>query len=235
MSYRHTLEAAVESLHEIEDLIRSFPTDGKIPPIDLDLSLQKIRNLYELLIMLNKPAEAEVLRMEPVRESVGVLVSEKAPVEVPPAIELSPKVEPVMEPARVAPPEGPKPNHVPQSLTPKEPAEGKILSDRFRGRTTLHESLHHTTTKDNVTLSQARPVDNLMAAIGINDRFTFIRELFGNDTVFFEQTIRILNDAASFNDAYNYMIQNHDWDMDSDPVQLLLEIIRRKFITGRHE
>jgi hypothetical protein len=53
--------------------------------------------------------------------------------------------------------------------------------------------------------------------------------------VFFEQTIRILNDAASFNDAYNYMIQNHDWDMDSDPVQLLLEIIRRKFITGRHE
>jgi hypothetical protein len=188
--------------------------------------------------MLNKSvttATPEVLKMDPERESVSEPVAVAPPEEAPPAIELSPKVELVMEPAPVMPTEEPKSKLVPPPLITKEAAEGKILSDRFRGRTTLHETLHHASAKENVTLSQARPVDNLMTAIGINDRFTFIRELFGNDAVFFEQTIRILNDAASFNDAYNYMIQNHDWDMDSDPVQLLLEIIRRKFITGRHE
>ena len=84
-------------------------------------------------------------------------------------------------------------------------------------------------------MRSARPVGNLMAAIGINDRFTFIRELFNNDAPAFENTLNILNEATNFNDAYNYMIQHHDWDMDSDAVQLLLEIIRRKYITGRHE
>lgn len=219
MSYRHTLNAAIESLHEIEDLLQSFPTDGRISPIDLDLSLQKIRNLYELLLMLNHPVQA-------------------AP--VPPAVPEPEPVQPVVVPVtREERPEpvssAPTRDSIPPVPPRKETEEGKILSDRFRGRTTLHETLHHTAAKEGVTLAQARPVDNLMAAIGINDRFTFIRELFANDTQFFEQTIRILNDASSFNDAYNYMIQNHDWDMDSEPVQLLLEIIRRKFITGRHE
>ncbi len=74
-----------------------------------------------------------------------------------------------------------------------------------------------------------------MSAIGINDRFTFIRELFNGDTHAFEYAIKALNEAANFNDAYNYLMQNYDWDMDSDAVQLLLDIIRRKYITGRHE
>ncbi len=229
MSYHHTLEAAIESLHEIEDLIRTFPEEGKIPSIDLDLSLQKLRNLYELLLMLNKPeqvVEAVVTKPQP----PVVILPEPEPVAVP-----EPKAvqEPVLPPVTEV--KEPKPTTPAPVVTSREAADEKILSDRFRGRTTLHETLHRNVAKEATTLGQAKPVTSLMSAIGINDRFTFVRELFGNDTAFFEHTIQILNDASSFNDAYNYMITNHDWDMDSEPVQLLLEMIRRKFITGRHE
>lgn len=215
MSYHHTLEAAIESLHEIEDLIRTFPEEGKIPSIDLDLSLQKLRNLYELLMMLNKPDQ-------PVQ---AVVLKPQPPVADLPVPEPAPEPKVVHEPP---PPPAP-------AASARDTADDKILSDRFRGRTTLHETLHRNVAKEGATLGQAKPVTSLMSAIGINDRFTFVRELFGNDTAFFEHTIQILNDASSFNDAYNYMITNHDWDMDSEPVQLLLEMIRRKFITGRHE
>ena len=74
-----------------------------------------------------------------------------------------------------------------------------------------------------------------MSAIAINDRFTFIRELFNGDSPAFEHAIKVLNEASNFNDAYNYMTQHYDWDMDSEAVQLLLDIIRRKYIISRHE
>jgi hypothetical protein len=90
-------------------------------------------------------------------------------------------------------------------------------------------------TKEDEALSHGKPVTDLLSAIGINDRFTFIRELFNNDTAAFESAVKILNESASFNDAYNYMIQRFEWDMDSEAVQHLLSIIRRKYIKGGHE
>ena len=57
MSYRHTLEAALESLQDIEELIKGFPENGDVPSIELDLSLQKLRNIYELLLILKKPVD----------------------------------------------------------------------------------------------------------------------------------------------------------------------------------
>jgi hypothetical protein len=214
MSYRHTLAAALESLHEIEELVKGFSGKGDIPPIELDLSLQKLRNLYELLLMFRKQPEPELAEQP---APAAKAVSE----EVIPEVKIASET-PVV-PAKKA-----------ESIR-KRPGESQILSDRFKGRSTLHESLHQSLVKEKSTLAQAKPVINLMSAIGINDRFTFIRELFNNDTPAFENTMSILNEANSFNDAYNYMIQQFDWDMDSDAVQLLLEIIRRKYITGRNE
>ncbi len=212
MSYRHTLEAALESLHEIEDLVKGFPPDDAIPAIEIDLSLQKLRNVYELLLMMRQPAIRQPVTEPAPHDQLLASLAQQA---------VKPEPEPpVSEPKKPV-------------AAAKDAGKDQILSDRFKGRATLHESLHQSLSKD--TLSQAKPVSNLLSAIGINDRFTFIRELFNNDAKAFEATMDILNESASFNDAYNYMIQYHDWDMDSDAVQLLLEIIRRKYITGRHE
>jgi hypothetical protein len=220
MSYRHTLEALLESLHELEDMVKGFPSDGKIPALELDLTMQKMRNLYEIMLMLRESGR-EITTQPRVPE----LAKE-------PAIATDSKKsgpEPVVA-AEI--PDKPAVTNPGEAGADREP---QVLSDRFKGRSTLHESLHHTLAKEGSIISQVKPVQHLMTAIGINDRFTFMRELFNNDPALFEKTIKTLDEAASFNDAYNYMIQHFDWDMDSTAVQLLLEIIRRKFITGRHE
>jgi hypothetical protein len=253
MSYRHTLEAALESLQDIEELIKGFPESGEVPSIELDLSLQKLRNIYELLLVLKKPADLPIDQpakvtsapsVPPVSTPVSTPVSapvpvpSAAPVSTPPpvqareTVEIRPEKE-INESARI---------HAPETVPPRQPVIGhkesgevQILSDRFKGRATLHESLHQNMGNEGQFHAQGKPVENLMSAIGINDRFTFIRELFNGDSPAFEHAIKALNEAANFNDAYNYMIQHYDWDMDSEAVQLLLDIIRRKYIISRHE
>jgi hypothetical protein len=166
------------------------------------------------MLMLKKPLEVALAPEPVITSEVKTAKAEKVATKQP-------------EPAIVYP--------EPQVKETKVSKNDQILSDRFKCKETLHESLHQSFLKEGSTLAQAKPVSNLVAAIGINDQFTFIRELFNNDAVSYEHTIKILNDASNFNDAYNYMIQHFDWDMDSDTVQMLLEIIRRKYITGRHE
>jgi hypothetical protein len=259
MSYRHTLEAALESLHEIEELLGDFSHNEKIPAMDMDLALQKMRSLYDLMLMIRKQQEVlpeETSPASPVASST--LVAPEAPDDLVP--ENKPMATPVMPPVaqpKAAPVEEKIiPPVVEPAATPKEkapaaaPAESvrpaahkekplkpgsQTLSDQFKGKTTLHETLNHPFSREEETLALARPVSDLLEAIGINDRFTFVRELFNGDTAAFENTVNILNDSANFNEAYNYMIQHFDWDMDSQTVQILLNIIRRKFIKGRHE
>jgi len=207
MSYRHTIQATLDSLHEIEDLIKEFPGNGTISAVDIDLTLQKIRNIYELMLMMKKESDVSARDKEVAAAN-------------------TPRHEPNTD--------------VPTDTAASTPKPGKVnkdaqtLADQFKGSPTLHESLHQTYLKDE-TLAHGKPVTNLMEAIGINDRYTFIRELFNGEAAKYESSMKFLNDAASFNDAYNYMILYFNWDMDSEAVKLLLDIIRRKFIKGRNE
>ena len=240
MSYRHTLEAALESLREIEDLIKTFPSDGNIPNIEIDLTLQKIRNIYELMLMMKQEektvavaaaADGKVAATGKVAAAADTAPAATAPAA---AAAAAPAPAPAAATAAATAP-APAPATAPAPAAAAAASPVQTLSDQFKGRTTLHESLHQAMGNEGETPAQAKPVTHLMTAIGINDRYTFIRELFSNDSNAFETTIGILNDASSFNDAYNHMIQHFDWDMDSGAVQQLLDIIRRKFIKNRHE
>ena len=249
MSYRHTIEAVLESIHDIEDLVNGFPQSGNIPSVELDLALQKLRNLYELMLMIRRVSEqvpehkSEPLterKAEPEIELKTEQVAERKPE---PALETKP------EPAHGASQPSTIVETVEHHIT--ETTEQRIvekkeqvkrirpernmetLSDQFKDRTTLLESLHQTYSSE--TIAFTKPVADLMSAIAINDRFTFIRELFNNDKAAFENAISLLNNSANFNDAYNYMITQHSWDMDSIEVQQLLDIIRRKYIKRRNE
>lgn len=240
MSYEHTIEAAIEGIHEIEDLLKHFAKQDQIAAIEMDLTLQKMRSLYELLLMMKgreaisqEPSqEVRAKDPAPVKNDMAELVMEKTELtEVKTTVEVK-EVTAVHEPAT---------DIVSQVITSSKEKktqverQTKTLADQFSSGPTLHEALHHGKNKDDVLFTHNKPVTDIASAIGINDRFTFIHELFGNDKNLYDNTLVTLNQAASFNDAYNFMIHNFDWDMNSDPVQLLLDIVRRKFIKGRNE
>jgi hypothetical protein len=252
MSYRHTLEAAVESLHEIEDLVKGFPEDSKIPAIEIDLALQKLRNLYELLLLLRgnenfsqgisteDKSSGHYTEIAPdlsdKQSSSAVIVveeSKKTTVAMSSSVE---EKQPGNEEKTEIISEQKEEKHERKITSSKKSSiDVQTLADQFKGRPTLLETLSQTYNSESETIAHSKPISDLMSAIGLNDRFTFIRELFNNDKKAFETAIVALNDSGSFNNASNYLMQQFNWDMDSEAVQLLLSIIRRKYTKREHE
>jgi len=75
----------------------------------------------------------------------------------------------------------------------------------------------------------SKPIADIGAAIGINDRFRYIRELFSGDTLAYNDTIRRLNSSASLGEAMR--ILDESTVMGSDPAtqSSFVDVVRRKF------
>ena len=117
-----------------------------------------------------------------------------------------------------------------ETATGKERQEEKkeILADKFQQTEARNESMAKSTGDISQKL-QKRPISDIKKAIGINDKFYFIKELFHGSSKQYELTINDLNDKASYEHALSYLNENFDWNFDEDPASRFLAIIQRKF------
>lgn len=84
--------------------------------------------------------------------------------------------------------------------------------------------------KDHLVLE---PIKDLRSAIGINDKFQFIKELFGGDEKSFEVGIKIINAFKIFPEAQFYikreLREKNNWDEESNVVKQFDQLIKRRF------
>lgn len=73
------------------------------------------------------------------------------------------------------------------------------------------------------------PISDLRQAIGINDKFSMIRDLFGGDSDLFETTIAALNAQPGLDDCMIYIAERFAWNPDSESAKLMMELLERKF------
>ncbi|MCQ2291827.1 MAG: hypothetical protein MJZ39_01535, partial [Bacteroidales bacterium] len=80
---------------------------------------------------------------------------------------------------------------------------------------------------------QKAKVSDLTKAISINEKFTFIKELFNNRGEEFSAAINTLNQCTSLDDAFN-CLENYKkkffWDSTSTAYLSLCDLLRRKFM-----
>ena len=96
---------------------------------------------------------------------------------------------------------------------------------------TLAESLMHEDHSLAARLQQ-NPVSDLKSAIGINDKFLFVNELFGGSMEKYNKSIENLNDLKTLNGAMIYLNElkiELQWNNSNDAYQKLAELVRRKF------
>ena len=108
----------------------------------------------------------------------------------------------------------------------------------------LHESIggHHASLNDKlkqakIELSDALqeiPVKDLKKAIGINDRFLFIKELFRGDEVMYERSVKTINSFSIFPEA-EYWIKRElklklGWNDSNPVVKQFDQLIKRRFL-----
>ena len=96
----------------------------------------------------------------------------------------------------------------------------------------LNDSLKEDTTELSAKLSDA-PVKDLKKAIGVNERFLFINELFRGDEVMYERSIKTINSFTIWPEA-EYWVKRElktklGWKDSNETVQHFDQLVKRRF------
>jgi len=98
------------------------------------------------------------------------------------------------------------------------------LNDKLKSATPQMEIGH--------TLKEG-PVKDLRRAIGINDRYLFIKELFRGDEIMYERSIKTINGFNIYGEAEFWIKRELKlklaWRDDSEAVQIFDQLIKRRF------
>ena len=144
----------------------------------------------------------------PVAHTTPEPKAEPAPVSVP-----TPTPAPVVAEQPVAP--APQP----QSAEPQRVADVLGSGRKVLGDVSQNEIVP--------TPPMSKIVD-LRKAIGINDKFIMLRDLFGGNEAQYNTTIDALNSFASLDDCMIYIVENFAWNPDSEGAKLIVSLIERK-------
>jgi hypothetical protein len=113
--------------------------------------------------------------------------------------------------------------------TAKE-TDTSILADRFSHLSNrFNEHLGSNKSDEDITEKlNTKPISSLSDAIGINDKFHFIREIFNNDRDAFTQAITRLESTDSLADAKAIIMSYTGNSDENEAVSQLISLVKRK-------
>jgi len=230
MGFKNTFEIITKDIQDIEKMVGNFKNYSEIPNIELDLVLSKLRNLYDVLLMVKEdnPSNADLPKETTTTEKVET--AEKKPAS-----------EPVIEEKLIdIKPENtiPETENNEESVTHKEETKNDtIIADKFEKQQKFFDEklASETSNKDLSSRLKSQPIKSIAGSIGINDKFMLIRELFNGDADKFRTTMEVLDRTDSFSNAKKYIDDNFNWDMENENVSQLMNLIERKYIISGNE
>lgn len=113
----------------------------------------------------------------------------------------------------------------PKQVTPSVEEPTVVLGEKLQPQTTLGDQL-----AARQTVNDLRPrITDLRRAVGLNDKFLLIRDLFNGNGSLYEITIRKLNEFDNFDDCMIYIAEHFAWNPNSDGAKLMMDLLERKF------
>ena len=113
------------------------------------------------------------------------------------------------------------------------PVEGhhkRVLGEVIGTATTsvCDDFARHNDKTDLASKIQSSQVSELRRALGVNDRFLMIRDLFGGDAAACETAIAQLDSFTDLDDALIYIQETYAWNPDSEATRLVVDLLTRK-------
>ena len=241
MNKHELVKTILKNIQDIYTISGKFENPDELHQIDIDLALSKVRNLYDLLLNINTKTsystqdQAKELLTKPEQSKYD---NEKKATE----IIIKPEIaEPEAEENTVPEPELviEKPSgDIPVEEEAKDESveivgngnNAEIIADKFHSRKFVHDNISRKNIKKDVSAKmQSKPIKDINSAIGINDKFIFIKELFENDKEHYHETIQVLNNFDTFENALEFLGENFDWDPEDSNFERLKELVKRKY------
>ncbi|MFO7722662.1 MAG: hypothetical protein R6V49_05490 [Bacteroidales bacterium] len=247
----------IEKIVTRTERINSY--EGRIPAIELDLALEDIRRLYDCFLVAGPIASmpvapvastelageaenpdvhtvAEISHQEPAGQEVSVPAEEGAadavsgeqvqavPLKTDPVTEVTPAPEKVQ-----------KGRADRREEETEKPEAKQILAEKLtRGDMRSVNDLI-AARKTDVSISarlQHNPISSLKSAIGINEKFIFVYELFGGNSQEYARTIDQLNSMPGRGEAIELMEalrREYHWDLENMAFQKLVDMVSRRY------
>lgn len=232
--------------------------NGTIPQMELDLLLQNTRQLYEAILMLHHnnalssldDVKAAVMqrilsdRKENTR-SVAATQTEVVPVAEPEVVKTETHHSVMDELMAKAGREQPVEKKSDKKSKTKRLAGGLNATlfeekpshaDNFEDEVTWHEHIASKSSWNTVANQLHRkPVADLKVAIGINEKFLFINQLFDGNLQDYSEAITKLNASGDLNSARQFISSElairFSWPIDNEHVKNFMDLIERRFIS----
>ena len=130
----------------------------------------------------------------------------------------APSAEPAPSPSPADTAGGRRPDGEPQNTTLGDTigARTQTLAYTLGKPAALAEEITHTR------------IGSLRQAIGINDKFLMIRDLFDGDGEAYDEAIRTLDGFDTLDDCMIHIVENYAWNPDSEGAKLIMQLLERK-------
>ncbi|MCX6333855.1 MAG: hypothetical protein NT092_06060 [Bacteroidia bacterium] len=211
MDFNKTVDLIIKDLEEAREIIDDLKNYPGVPAIQIELAKSKCRNAAEVIALfksVQKGVKTEDGRFtNEVRKFRGAEL--KTEVKSPTPLSEEKEAEPAA-----------------RNIT-----ESAIVADRFNDfPDSLNEKLGSLLDDDIVPdYFKAKPLTDLTQAIGVNDRFLFIRELFNGNPDSYNQAISKIDKARNLADAKDLMTSLTGGKTESEAAKQLLDLVKRKF------
>jgi copper chaperone CopZ len=229
MDLNSTIDIIIKDLNEAREIIDDLKKYPGVPELQVELAKSKCKSASEVIALFknlqakitspvqDKPQVVEKVILEKLHEKPDQVVGDEKEVkEV--AVNLIPEAHPVAREETVQ--------------TTKKPAESAIIADQFSNRPeSFNEKLGNLKHEEDVLeILKTKPLSSLDEAIGVNDKFVFIREIFDGKTESYNQAIEKLESVGSLSDAMAVIMSYTGENTGNEAVKQLLDLIKRKFL-----
>lgn len=226
MDFNKTIDIIIRDLEEAKEIIDDLKNYPGVPAIQIELAKAKCKNAADIIALLkNIPEKTLESRKPEVRPEIKKIKPEQETrvldKEIPPPEKQKEKNE--INPGHT--------DHIEAPRSARKITEAGIFADTFgTPADRLNETLGGL--RENGEISdyfKSNPLTNLSEAIGINDRFLFIRELFDGNSESYNEAIRKLDTANSLNDAKTMLGSFTGDKKETEAAKQLFDLIKRKF------
>ena len=238
MNIEKALQILSKDIEEIENILSGIEKFSLPDDLEMELAISKLKNLKENFDTLGHSLHKELESLTSLKaksfSTPPEKVSSPSPVKEPPAPPgmeqpASPVPEKKEEPAPPSPEEKPSGKEEAPSVKKEDKKEKTVfLSDKLGKKQTFrNERLGQAHPKDVSSSIKSRPLSDLHKAIGLNEKFMFIRDLFGGDNKKYEETVRFINNSVSREEIEKF-ISKFNWDKKKESVREFMDLVERK-------
>ena len=236
------LSQAKTQLEKIIALYKSMSADEKnISTIERDLMLSYIRSLYENFLDATPSVSSNN------DNRTATTYKQPAPVEPKPVVVEMPPPPPVVERLRVEPPpprfvEQPKPVVIPKPepehvryQAPPAPVVATPRTETSNSSAEIEALFEEILSNELSDRLSNTAIGDLTKAFGLNDRLLMQNELFANNKAVFDEILKDLNNASSFDSAKGYLMdfaKRYHWVANNERqkhAKWFIKMVRRRF------